>query len=123
MDDCVEFVGAQENVVPWLDQSDIFVYPSVCHEAFGIAAVEAMARGCIVVTFHKGGLPEIIHHQENGYIVFNDNAEELSQVLQQIISAQDTVHDAMRQNAIQTSRQFTIQNVAKRLDEELKKLI
>ena len=123
LNDSVQFVGKQSNVMQWLDKSNIFVYPSVWQEAFGIAVVEAMARGCIVVTFNKGGLPEIIQNKENGYIVLKDNAKELSQTLQFIINDSITARNNIVKNAIQTSTQFTIDKVAKRLNEELEMLL
>lgn len=37
-------------------------------EHFGIAVVEAMGAGAVPVVINAGGIPEIITHQENGYL-------------------------------------------------------
>jgi len=37
-------------------------------EHFGITTVEAMASGCIPVSYNAGGQPEIINHGEDGYL-------------------------------------------------------
>lgn len=50
--DVVQFVGYQSEVTGYLDASDLFLLPSHA-EGFCLAAVEAMARGCPVMT-HSG---------------------------------------------------------------------
>lgn len=69
----IKFVGSQTNVIDWLDNADIFVYPSICEEAFGISVVEAMARGCIPIVSNKGGLPEVVGNNEK--YLFNSEKE------------------------------------------------
>lgn len=51
----------------WL--ADCFVCPSQRHEAFGLVNVEAMATGLPCVASQNGGIPEIIQHERNGYLV------------------------------------------------------
>lgn len=63
----VKFLGKQEGLVEILSASDIFLIPSQS-ESFGLAALEAMACGIPVVSSSVGGLPELIRHNETGYI-------------------------------------------------------
>ena len=37
-------------------------------EHFGIATVEAMARGCVPVVIKRGGQPEIVRHGVDGFL-------------------------------------------------------
>ena len=60
-------VGAQEEVLPLLSVSDVFLLPSA-QESFGLAALEAMACGVPVVASRVGGLPEVIEHGVNGFL-------------------------------------------------------
>jgi glycosyltransferase involved in cell wall biosynthesis len=56
----VQFTGEQEDTVPWLDRLDVFLMTSE-FEPFGIAALEAMARGVPVVAMPcPGGLAELV---------------------------------------------------------------
>ena len=63
----VHAVGAQEEVLPLLSISDVFVLPSA-QESFGLAALEAMACGVPVVASRVGGLPEVIEHGVSGFL-------------------------------------------------------
>jgi L-malate glycosyltransferase len=63
----VDFLGEQDQVVPLLSVSDVFLLPST-QESFGLAALEAMACGVPVVASRAGGLPEVIEHGVTGFL-------------------------------------------------------
>ncbi|MCS7052304.1 MAG: N-acetyl-alpha-D-glucosaminyl L-malate synthase BshA [Ignavibacterium sp.] len=65
--DKVKFLGKQEAIVDILNASDLFLLPSQS-ESFGLAALEAMACGLPVIASSVGGLPELIKHNECGFI-------------------------------------------------------
>ena len=65
--DNVKFLGKQDGFVEILNASDIFLIPSQS-ESFGLAALEAMACGLPVISSSVGGLPELVRHNETGYI-------------------------------------------------------
>lgn len=46
-----------------------FICPSQKHEAFGLVNVEAMACGLPVIASRNGGIPEIVKHGRNGFLV------------------------------------------------------
>jgi N-acetyl-alpha-D-glucosaminyl L-malate synthase BshA len=65
--DAVEFLGEQDQVVPLLSASDVFLLPS-SQESFGLAALEAMACEVPVVASRVGGLPEVIDNGVTGFL-------------------------------------------------------
>ena len=65
--DSVKFLGKQEALVEILSSSDLFLIPSQS-ESFGLAALEAMSCGLPVISSSVGGLPELVKHNETGFI-------------------------------------------------------
>ena len=67
VDGLVESLGEQDQILPLLSESDLFLLPSE-QESFGLAALEAMACRVPVVASRVGGLPEVIDHGVNGFL-------------------------------------------------------
>jgi colanic acid/amylovoran biosynthesis glycosyltransferase len=65
LDGCVRFLGWQEEIP--FNRWDVFVMPSL-EEAFGMAALEAMAAGLPVVASAVGGLTELIQDGKTGWL-------------------------------------------------------
>ena len=64
----VFFVGKQSNIQSFLGLADLFLLPSDL-ESFGLAALEAMACEVPVIATNVGGVPEVITHGVDGYLV------------------------------------------------------
>jgi N-acetyl-alpha-D-glucosaminyl L-malate synthase BshA len=64
----VHFLGKQDRVYDKLSQADLFLLPSDL-ESFGLAALEAMACEVPVIASRVGGLPEVVKHGADGYLV------------------------------------------------------
>jgi glycosyltransferase involved in cell wall biosynthesis len=64
----VHFGGFQQDVRPFLREFDLFVHPSY-GEPFGLSIVEAMAMRKPVIACGTGGVPEIITHGSDGWLV------------------------------------------------------
>lgn len=68
MRDHVTFAGVRHDVHRILDSVTMSSLPSRM-ETFGVAAIEAMARGKAVVATRVGALPEVVRHQQTGLLV------------------------------------------------------
>jgi len=77
LSDNVKFLGKQDGIVEILSSSDIFLIPSQS-ESFGLAALEAMACGLPVISSSVGGLPELVKHNECGFIAEFGDVERMA---------------------------------------------
>ncbi len=72
--DRVLFLGNQECIEQLLPTADLFLLPSL-HESFGLAALEAMACGAIVLATDTGGTREVIDDEVTGFLCPPDDVE------------------------------------------------
>lgn len=86
LEDAVEFAGRQpqEKLSSYYDRIDILLMPSRS-EGFGLTAIEGMARGCVVVAAHTGGLPEVIRDGEVGLLHKPEQVEDLAAQINRLI--------------------------------------
>jgi len=68
VDKDVIFLGKQNGIREKLGQADLFLLPSQL-ESFGLAALEAMACEVPVIATNAGGVPEVVEHGVDGYLV------------------------------------------------------
>jgi N-acetyl-alpha-D-glucosaminyl L-malate synthase BshA len=74
----IHAVGAQEEVLPLLSISDVFLLPSA-QESFGLAALEAMACEVPVVASRVGGIPEVILDGVTGFLHQPEAIDEMAE--------------------------------------------
>lgn len=85
----VDFLGQQghESLAKLLDGAIALTVPSIWYENMPLNILESLGRGCPVVASHIGGIPEIINHQVNGWLVEVGNSNSWIKVLDQAIQA------------------------------------
>ncbi len=81
-------VGAQEEVLPLLSISDVFLLPSA-QESFGLAALEAMACEVPVVATRVGGIPEVIDDGVTGFLHPLEAVDEMAASAVEILTDAD----------------------------------
>ena len=73
----VSLCGNADNVEDYLHDSDIYVHSSLS-EALGLTIIEAMAAGLPVVTLDGRGNRDLIVQGKNGYMVYEQDAEQFA---------------------------------------------
>lgn len=100
--DHVETLGEQDQVVPLLSISDLFLLPSV-QESFGLVALEAMACRVPVVASRVGGLPEVIEDRHDGYLHAPDDLDGMAASSVALLTDSD-LHERIAAAAVRTAR-------------------
>jgi L-malate glycosyltransferase len=84
----VFFLGKQNAVYEKLSSADLFLLPSQL-ESFGLAALEAMACEVPVVATNVGGIPEVVTHGVDGFLVEPGDVKTAGQYALDILSRAD----------------------------------
>src|SRR5207245_8492626 len=84
----VFFLGKQSNVYEKLAAADLFLLPSQL-ESFGLAALEAMACEVPVIGTNTGGMPEVVEHGVDGYLVEPGDVQEAARYAIEILCRPD----------------------------------
>ncbi len=81
----VHFGGFHRDVRPFLLEFDLFVHPSY-EEPFGLAIAEAMAMRKPVIACNTGGVPEIITHGRDGWLVEEGSADAVATAIATLLN-------------------------------------
>ena len=76
----LSFVGFVNNVGDYLSILDVFILPSNI-EGIGGVLLDAMQFGLPVVASRVGGLPEIVHDGENGFLIQPHNPQQINEAI------------------------------------------
>jgi len=86
----IKFLGFknQTELPAYFDLCDVFVLPSFC-EPWGLVVNEVMNAGkAIIVSDQVGCAPDLVRHQENGYVFEAGNLEDLQNGLEYVLASQ-----------------------------------
>jgi glycosyltransferase involved in cell wall biosynthesis len=65
------------------------VLPTLYREGLSVALIEGASAGLPLVGSRLGGIPEVIEHQENGFLVRPGDASDLAAAIGQLIASPD----------------------------------
>jgi glycosyltransferase involved in cell wall biosynthesis len=107
-------------VTKFLNKSDIFAYPSVCQEVFGISIVEAIAHGLPCVANNVGGIPEIIEDGKSGFLTTESTAKGIAEAIRRVIRLyEDGGIEDISRNAKARAQEFSVQRTCDLMEGEL----
>jgi len=96
-------------VATLLQGCELFLLPSTT-ESFGLAALEAMACGAVVVATRVGGLPEVIDDGVNGILEPVGSVEAMGRRSVDLLRVPENLA-AMREAAIARAREFSADRI------------
>ncbi|OFW51375.1 MAG: N-acetyl-alpha-D-glucosaminyl L-malate synthase BshA [Actinobacteria bacterium RBG_13_35_12] len=89
LEDKVLFMGIQENIIPLLNISDVYMLPSKS-EGFGLSALEALSCEVPVIGTNVGGLKEVVEHGKSGFIINPEDIDSMSEAAIKILGSEET---------------------------------
>ncbi|ASN05525.1 N-acetyl-alpha-D-glucosaminyl L-malate synthase BshA [Virgibacillus necropolis] len=104
LNDDVLFLGKQKNVSDLLSISDLKLLLSE-KESFGLVLLEAMACKVPCIGTAAGGIPEVIEHNETGYIVDVGDTDKAAEYAVQLLQ-DDALRKQFSQNAYNRARKY-----------------
>ncbi len=98
-EDRVHFVGNISNVLKLMESRFVFLAPIPEEEGFCLVVLEAKSSGLPVVAFRRGAVPELIEHEETGFLCRGLDRESLIEGIDYFLSdaeARDRASEASR---------------------------
>ena len=118
----IVFLGWRDDIPRILSIFDIFLLPSL-NEGMGRVLAEAMALGKPIVASNVGGVPDLVTHGKNGFLVPAENPEELAKHTQLLLEDKDKrekMGKAGKKMASGFAHDAMVQKIANLYDELMK---
>jgi len=90
LQDNVLFCGYQSNIDVYINLVDFIIVPSLS-EGIPNIVLEGMAMNKPVISTNVGGIPEIIQHGQNGWLVEPGKPEQISSMLIELLNSKEKV--------------------------------
>ncbi|MCK4791247.1 MAG: glycosyltransferase family 4 protein [Desulfobacteraceae bacterium] len=101
-----------KEIVRYYFDTDVFVFPSVWHEPFGMPVIEAMVCGKPVVATRSGGIPELIEDGRSGLLVDRDDSDALAGAILRLLNDKNLRESMGKAGRERVLEKFTWDKVA-----------
>lgn len=111
IEDRITWISKAENVIPYYQQMDIAIFPSY-YEGLGLAIIEAMMSGRVVIGTHVEGIREVIDHDESGLLVPPKNPTALANAIRRVLTDQGLFERLRIKGREMALNKFSVQRFA-----------
>jgi glycosyltransferase involved in cell wall biosynthesis len=115
------FLGWRNDIAEIISVYDIFVLPSL-NEGMGRVLVEAMALGKPIVASNAGGIPDLVTHGKNGFLVPPKNPGQLAKYIQILLEDRER-RERMGKAGKEMVENFSKEKMVEKIAELYKELI
>jgi L-malate glycosyltransferase len=115
LDHCVRFLGQRNDVQAIMAALDLLVMNSRS-EAFPLVALEGMTAGVPVLATAVGGLPELITHEKNGWLVPLGDEKKLVEGIASLLERRELSSDIATNARQHVSRNFPVHKFMSRIE-------
>uniref|UniRef100_E1T624 Glycosyl transferase group 1 n=1 Tax=Burkholderia sp. (strain CCGE1003) TaxID=640512 RepID=E1T624_BURSG len=115
----VHFAGFQDDIPAWMKAMDVIVHTSTEPEPFGRVIVEGMAAGRPVIAAAAGGVPEIVRHGRNGWLVEPGDAAALADAIGVLRRDPALAQRLAQQALLDAQAEFSVEQYLQRMMDAL----
>jgi heptosyltransferase-2 len=121
VDDQVAFIGPvlREDLPEVYQSHDIFMFPSLWDEPFGITQLEAMSSGLAVVSSGTGGSSEILENGANGLTYSKGDAAQCARQISRLLESSSFFNTLRRDGRKTVEKKFRIEQTVDLLEKIL----
>lgn len=108
----IEFYGSANDVRPYLNEADCFVFPSYYKEGVPRCLMEAASMELPIVTTYNRGCKEVVLNNVNGFLCKQNDALDLADKMEKMILLDEKERERMGRNGrLHVSRKFGMEKV------------
>ncbi|NEO92978.1 MAG: glycosyltransferase family 4 protein, partial [Moorea sp. SIO3G5] len=121
----VFFLGKvpHEEMITYYQEADLFVFPSVWQEPFGMPIVEAMAMELPVIATQGGAFPEIVEEEKTGLLVERGDANALAEAILRLIMDENLSQEMGKSGRKRVEENFSWEQLSEILFAEYQRLL
>jgi len=112
------FTGFRKDVLNLLKLMNVLVIASLV-DSFGRIAIEAMVAGAPVLSANAGGVPEIIGHEKNGFLMESREPEVIANALESIFNNPEKVKEVIKFGRLSIMERFSLDKHVQRIEQVL----
>jgi glycosyltransferase involved in cell wall biosynthesis len=118
LDDNLDAVGYVRGSEKWeiLDRCDIFLYPTFYGEGCPLVILEAMGAGLAVVSTPVAAIPDIVLHNESGFIVDSKNPVNFFEAVKELIENRELLEQMQEKNKLIAEANYEANVVTKKIE-------
>ncbi len=122
LQDSVKFLGKQAELTEILSAADIFLMPSQS-ESFGLSALEAMACEVPVISSSVGGLPELVVHNQTGYIAEIGDTERMAKYAIELLTNETKRLMFAKEGRKRAEEMFNLEKIVVEYEQHYEKIL
>lgn len=109
LDDVFEYIPmvSQNELARMYRQSDICFFPTYFQSGFSRVPLEAMASGCLVITYGNEGSREIVQNEETGFLIPEGDINTAVNCIKKMLDNSDAYEQILQNARRQVESNFT----------------
>ena len=101
-----------------LTNSDLFIFPTYYpNECFPLSLIEACQYSLPIISTYEGAIPEIVENNFNGFLVNQNNVDELTCKIEELLHDKEKLHNFSKNSKTKFDKMFKIELFENKLKE------